>query len=202
MTLQESWIAETLAELARRGESIRETNDFAPNSTSQFAEESVALPDAQDSWADRPIALAVRAGTAHLMFAESHLRALAANFQVGLQDDPPVRAASRQILEASAYAHWLLDPIIDERERARRGLEEARYAIEDRSKSIHKNFLDSGHTEIGDWSGDSLLQAIEATKARLNFDILETRPKAAVALDSILPPLAVVPWQVAYAADG
>src|SRR5438477_9441254 len=134
MNSESKWIAKTTAGFARRGATIRAANDFRPNYASQFATESEALPDSSASWADRPIVLTVKAGVAHLMFAESHLNGLAAGFRAGMPCDPPTRAAARQILEASAYAYWLLDTNIDARRRACRGLEEARYALVDRSK--------------------------------------------------------------------
>jgi hypothetical protein len=179
--------AETLCELARLASSIRHKNGFTPTHTSVFATQSLALPDGQSFWADRPIAFAVRAGSAYLMFAESHLRALAATFQSGTPEDPPVRASCRQILEAAAYAHWLLDPNLNERERAQRALAEAKYALVNRSKSIHEDFVDAGHNEIGDWTGQPLVDAIEQTNSRLKLSAVQPRPKAVVALDSILP---------------
>lgn len=178
-------IASTLEGLVRCARRVRAVNDVRPRPGSKYLTEATDLTDQTGCWADRPVAFAVRAGIAHLAFAESHLRAMAPNFREVALDDPPVRAAARQIMEGSGYAFWLLDTAVDARARAERGLQEATYALKRRSESIHKDLLNAGH-DMGEWPGGDKLSAIDEVTTRLGLT-LEARPNAATVFEMVLP---------------
>jgi hypothetical protein len=186
MTEDSAWIAETLDGFARCGASTRAANQERPVAGSAF-DKAITTVDRAGAWTVRPIAMAIKIAGGYLALSESHLRALAMHCRAPRFEDLPARASSRQALEACSFAFRLLDPRLENEERAKRSLEESLYTLEDRSKSLHDAFVRSGH-DMPAWDGGDEISALHSTAARLGIT-LRARPKATAIAYEALPVL-------------